>query len=72
MLLFNNKFNANREIKGFTKDEILDVRRKLTRFKEANIEEIEINDYLKKLFHIQHQEFYHEYLTKIEQFTDDY
>ena len=72
MLLFNNKFNDNREIKGFTKDEILDVKRNLTRFKEGNIEESEINDYLKKKFHLQHHEFYHEYLTKIEQFIDDY
>ena len=72
MLLFNNKFNDNREIKGFTKDEILDVKRNLTRFKEGNIEESEINDYLKKQFHLQHHEFYHEYLTKIEQFIDDY
>ncbi|MHA1106084.1 MAG: hypothetical protein ACTSPN_10255 [Promethearchaeota archaeon] len=47
MLLFNNKFNDNREIKGFTKDEILDVKRKLTRFKQGNVEESEINDYLK-------------------------
>ncbi|MHA1624787.1 MAG: hypothetical protein ACTSWH_06630 [Promethearchaeota archaeon] len=72
MLLFNNKFNDNREIKGFTKDEILDVKRKLTRFKQGNVEESEINDYLKILFHLQHQEFYQEYLTKIEQFVDDY
>ena len=72
MLLFNNKFNDNREIKGFTKDEILDVKRKLTRFKQGNVEESEINDYLKNLFHLQHHEFYLEYLTKIEQFVDDY
>ncbi|MHA1191476.1 MAG: hypothetical protein ACTSP9_04175 [Promethearchaeota archaeon] len=72
MLLFNNKFNDNREIKGFSKDEILDVKRKLTRFKQGNVEGSEINDYLKNLFHLQHQEFYHEYLTKIEQFVDDY
>ncbi|MCJ7648760.1 MAG: hypothetical protein MUP85_09130 [Candidatus Lokiarchaeota archaeon] len=72
MLLFNNKFNDNREIKGFTKDEILDVKNKLTRFNEGDVEESEINDYLKKQFHLQHHEFYHEYLTKIEQFIDDY
>lgn len=72
MLLFNNKFNDTREIKGFTKDEILDVKRKLTRFTEENVEESEINDYLKKQFHLQHYEFYHEYLTQIEQFVDDY
>jgi len=72
MLLFNNKFNDNREIKGFTKDEILDVKRKLTRFNEGNVEESEINDYLKKQFHLQHYEFYHEYLTKMEQFIDEY
>ncbi len=72
MLLFNNKFNDNREIKGFTKDEILDVKRKLMRFKQGNVEESEINDYLKNLFHLQHHEFYLEYLTKIEQFVDDY
>lgn len=72
MLLFNNKFNDNREIKGFTKDEILDVKSKLTRFNEGDVEESEINDYLKKQFHLQHHEFYHEYLTKIEQFIDDY
>ncbi|MHA1670723.1 MAG: RING finger domain-containing protein [Promethearchaeota archaeon] len=72
MLLFKNKFNDTREIKGFTKDEILEVKRKLTRFKEGNVEESEINDYLKKLFHLQHQEFYHEYLTNIGQFIDDF
>jgi len=72
MLLFNNKFNDTREIKGFTKDEILDVKRKLTQFMEENVEEGEINDYLQKQFHLQYQEFYQEYLTQIEQFVDDY
>ncbi len=72
MLLFNNKFNDTREILGFTKDEILEVRRTLTQLKERNVEESEFNDYLKKQFHLQHYEFYREYLTKIEQFVDEY
>ena len=50
MLLFNNSFNGTREIQGFTKDEILEVKQKISQYKVPNEEEGNLDDYIEEIF----------------------
>jgi len=44
---FNNTFNDTREIKGFTRDELLEIKDSIEKFKSENVEELELKEYLK-------------------------
>ncbi len=72
MKLFGNTFQDIREIQGFSKEEILEVKQDLTKFKTENAEQTKINDYLKKRFPNEILEFYKIYLTKIKDFYNIY
>jgi hypothetical protein len=72
MLLFNNSFNDSREIQGFKKDEILEIKNKLLQFKNSNTDLGELNDFLKEIFHHEPIELFTEYLKKIEIFVGDF
>ena len=72
MLLFNNSFDDSREIQGFKKEEILEVKNKLLQFREPNKDVGNLEDYLKEIFHIEPIELFTDYLKNIETFAGDF
>ena len=48
----NNTFNDTREIHGFSKDEILEIKEKLGKFKSEGADGIKINEYLRSKLHL--------------------
>ena len=72
MLLFNNSFDDSREIQGFEKEEILDVKNRVLQFREPNKDLGNLDDYLKEIFHIKPVELFADYLRDIEIFVGDF
>ena len=72
MLLFNNSFNGTREIQGFTKDEILEVKQKISQYKVPNEEEGNLDDYIEEIFRKNLITLFAEYLNNIEMFIGDF
>ena len=72
MRLFNNSFNESRDIQGFKKDEIIEVKNKLLQFREPNKDLGELDDFLKEIFHIKPIELFMDYLKNIELFVGDF
>ena len=52
----NNTFNDTREIHGFTKDEILEIKETLSTFKSEGTDDIKINEYLRRNTHPKFEE----------------
>ncbi|MFX1304034.1 MAG: hypothetical protein ACFE9X_11825 [Promethearchaeota archaeon] len=65
--LLDNTFGETREIHGFTKNEILEIKNSLTKFKSENTEESEIYSYLKSKLYISPEVFdlYSNYLKDL-------
>ena len=73
MKLSNNVFKDTRQIKGFTQEEILNVKSDVSKFKAENTNPSEIDDYLsKKLLTKGILEFYTEYITQVDEFDENY
>jgi len=72
MNFINNSFNDIREINGFTKEELLEVRSTLTKFKSENTVQSEIEEYLKKRFPPEILEYYKENLREYGNFKEQY
>ncbi len=73
MKLINNNFGGVREINGFSKEEILEIKRIIAKFKEANAEEEKINDYLNEKFPQSNLlDYYTIYLSHIETFKQEF
>jgi len=70
----NNTFNDTREIHGFTKDEILEIKETLSKFKSEGTDDIKINEYLRTKLHISSEllDKYSNYLENIRNFTKNY
>ncbi|MFX1357588.1 MAG: hypothetical protein ACFFA8_09895 [Promethearchaeota archaeon] len=69
MYLFNNSFNDIREIKGFTKEEILQMKNKLSELKSDNEA---LNDFLKIKFQNDILENYDKYTKDIRNFIEQF
>ncbi|MFW9936087.1 MAG: hypothetical protein ACFFD5_00410 [Candidatus Thorarchaeota archaeon] len=69
MYLFNNSFNDIREIKGFTKEEILQMKNKLSELKSDNEA---LNDFLKTKFQNDILENYDKYTKEIRNFIEQF
>jgi len=69
LYLFNNSFNDIREIKGFTKEEILQMKNELSELKSDNDA---LNDYLRKKFQNDVLENYDKYTKEIRNFIEQF
>lgn len=72
MKLINNVFNDIREINGFDKDEILEIKNKLSKIKSENAENGDVDSYLDTLFPSEIVLGYTNYIHEIKDFIDNY
>ena len=72
MRLFNNNFEGYREIKGYSKDEILNLKKKLTTIKSEHQDSDEMDEFLKSEFNIDAFNSYSEYYNEIKIFYESY
>jgi len=70
--LFSNNFKGYREVKGYSKDEILNVKKKLTTIKSEQEDSDEIDEFLKSEFKIDVFNLYSEYYNEIKLFSESY
>ncbi|MBY8984836.1 MAG: hypothetical protein KGD65_07210 [Candidatus Lokiarchaeota archaeon] len=72
--LFNNNFNDNRKISGFSKEEITEIKHTLSNLKSKQAEVSEINDYIITKLDTPSNVFdlYSDYLNEIKSFFDVY
>jgi len=70
--LFNNTFEGYREVKGYSKDEILNVKKKLTTIKSERVNSDEINEFLKSEFKIEVFNSYSKYYNEVKIFSESY
>ena len=72
MKLINNTFNEIRVIKGFTQDELLEIKRMLTILKADKSDQAGIDDYLQSKFPSEILNFYSEYNEEIRYFIEEF
>ena len=72
MKLINNVFNDIREINGFDKDEILEIKKRLLKIKSENAENGDVDSYLDTLFPSEIVLGYTNYIHEIKDFIDNY
>ncbi|MFW9897676.1 MAG: hypothetical protein ACFFDO_00245 [Candidatus Thorarchaeota archaeon] len=72
MKLTDNVFNDVREIKGFSKEDILDIKRNIEKLKIEKPDSPEIDDFLKTKFQREILNYYSNYFEEIRDFTDIY
>ena len=72
MKLINNIFNNVREIKGFTKEEIIEVKTTFEKFNSQNLDKSEKENYLKERFQLQIIEDYSKYIEELIIFSQNY
>jgi hypothetical protein len=70
----NNTFYNTRELNGFTKDEILEIKRTITKLKSEDPEGLKTDKYLKSKLKISSELInqYSDYLTTIKEFSENY
>ncbi|MFX1348872.1 MAG: hypothetical protein ACFE92_09400 [Promethearchaeota archaeon] len=70
----NNTYNNTRKILGFTKDDILEIKNKITQTKLKEAEEPEINEYLKSKLHLSSEIYdqYGSYIEELKNFSEKY
>ena len=70
----NNTFNDTREIHGFTKDEITEIKKTVAKLKSEDTEGKKLNNYLKSKLHLSTEIFnrYSSYLEDLKTFTYRY
>ncbi len=70
----NNTFNTPREIHGFTKDDILQIKEMLNKFKSEEADDIKINEYLRSKLYLSSEilDRYSRYLENLKTFTKSY
>ncbi|MFX0186661.1 MAG: hypothetical protein ACFE8A_02875 [Candidatus Hodarchaeota archaeon] len=72
MKLTDNVFNDVREIKGFSKEDILDIKRSIDKFKKEKPDSPEIDDFLKTKFQRKILDYYSIYFEEIRDFAAIY
>jgi len=70
--LFSNNFKGYRDVKGYSKDEILNVKKKLTTIKSEHLDSHEIDEFLKSEFKVDVFNSYLEYYNEIKLFSESY
>ncbi len=70
----DNKFNDIREIHGFTKDEILEIKKMVVKLKSEDSEGIKLDDYLKSklLLSTEIYEHFSSYIKDLKNFAESY
>ncbi|MGB5912348.1 MAG: hypothetical protein WBH31_14235, partial [Promethearchaeia archaeon] len=69
MYLFNNTFNDIREIKGFKKDEILQIKTQISKLKT---DKLELDKFIKSKFNAEILDLYKPYIDNIKNFIELY
>ena len=72
MKLTDNVFNDVREIKGFSKEDILNIKKAIDKFKAEKSDSPEIDDFLKTKFSREILDCYSNYFEEIRYFADIY
>ncbi|MFX1317034.1 MAG: hypothetical protein ACFE9T_14320 [Promethearchaeota archaeon] len=74
MNLFNNSFDDTKEIIGFSKEELLEIKKTLKKFESENTEESEIENYIKSKLNLSTQilDSYSNYLNDLKVFLNQY
>ncbi|MFX1558687.1 MAG: hypothetical protein ACFFC9_15655, partial [Promethearchaeota archaeon] len=72
MKLTDNIFNEIREIKGFSKEDILEIKRTIEKPKTEKPDSLDIDDFLKTKFSKEILDFYLSYFEEIRNFYDVY
>jgi hypothetical protein len=70
--LFNNKFEGFREIKGYSKDEILRVKNTITELKSDKTKSQELDEFLKSEFKLDVNNSFSDYFNDIKAFCENY
>ncbi len=72
--LFNNVFDGTKEISGFTKEELLEIKKKLANFETEKAGESEIEEYIKSKLQLSTPilNLYSNYLNELKVFLDLY
>ncbi len=70
----NNAFNDKREIHGFTKDEIMEIKQKIVKLRSENADEKEVNEYLASKLNLPTElvDQYRNYLDALKDFINYY
>jgi len=66
--LINNNFNDIEKIDGFSKEELIEIKRKLTELNSDKADQIEIDKYLSSKFSSEIIEFYSNYIKELRKF----
>ena len=72
MRLINNSFEGYREVKGYSKNEILNLKKKITIIKSENVDSQEIDEFLITEFKIDVFKLYLKYYKEIKSFSENY
>ncbi len=72
MKITDNVFNDIREILGFSKENILDIKRIIDKFKAEKSDQTDIDDFLKTKFSREILDYYSNYIEEIRNFADLY
>ena len=71
MHLFDNDFNGHREIKGYNKDKILEIKEKLLELKSEKSKAPELKDFLNSEFKSEVITLYSDYFKNIKKFSEE-
>ncbi|MFX0010306.1 MAG: hypothetical protein ACFE9R_08330 [Candidatus Hermodarchaeota archaeon] len=71
MQLFDNTFNGYREIKGYDKEELLNIKNKVVDIQSGEIKDQTIEDLLKSEFKMDIIEEYSRYFNEVKQFLEE-
>ena len=72
MKLINNDYANVREINGFNKDEIIDIKKTLIKLRTEKADKEEIDNYLDSIFSSEILLKYSDYIHEIKEFIDNY
>lgn len=72
MRLFSNIFEGYREIKGYNKEEISNIKNSISRLKSDNTKSQEMEDFLKSEFKLEVLNSFNEYFNEIKHFCENY
>jgi conjugal transfer/entry exclusion protein len=70
--IINNSFHDIGEIKGFTKDELIEIKRRITKFKSEKSDQADIDDFLKEIFSNELLKIYADYINEIRDFIEQF
>ena len=72
MHLFDNTFDGYKEVKGYEREELLNIKNKILDIQSGEIKDQTLEDLLKSEFKVEIIEEYSKYFNEIKQFLEDY